>query len=69
MAVVLRASSRLSGICSRRFGLIEQTVEVRNVQGGTHRVLNEILSIHKTIRAACGFLFLRTAAPGPARIT
>ncbi len=33
-------------------------MEVRNGQAGTHRVLNEILSIHKTIRAACGFLFI-----------
>ena len=57
MGVVLQASSRFVGICETEVTLGEQAVEVRNVQGSTHRVLKRDSSIHKTLRLRAVFIF------------
>ena len=69
MGVLLQASSRENGIWERGIVPLERTVDVRNDQGGTHRVLNEILSIHKTIGLRAVFYFYPLPAPGTGNLT
>jgi len=60
MGVVLQASSRFGGNRAMRSEYHRPAVDVRNVQGSTHRVLNEILqyTFDSKNKTACGFLFL-----------
>jgi hypothetical protein len=67
MGVVLRASIPLNGILPRLAIGAGRTVEVRNVQGSTHRVLKEILQYTRLSGCVRFFIVVKPQAPGASR--